>query len=241
MPRRRRNRRRGNSSRNSGSAATTEQSDGETENVTQSSGGENDNPTPNVALPQVSEYLTESGGSFHTIDSSTVSLANDIQSLINDYGQRLQLLSERKGNLMQTSRNVRAEFDERLDKLQKELTEKVQQNYRDERKRLELKMQQCAAMQSNMDAARASAELAMTSGDPHEVIASYKKGMEAMKQSQDTMEELKKTHSNVKITHKLDAEGFENGGLSLGTIEVTRTKREFPQIASESEPAGGEK
>ncbi|XP_021348008.1 uncharacterized protein LOC110446975 [Mizuhopecten yessoensis] len=230
---------------------TTEPSGGETENTTEPSGVETgtsatyvetdgNGDTEATATP-VSESFSETMSAFGGIDSSAATIARDIEALINDYGRRLRLLSNRKGHLLETTRNLRTEFDERLDKLQKELTDKVNQTYSEEKKQLETKIEKCAAIKSDMDDARVSTEKAMASNDPVGIITSYQKGTEAIKASQDTIEELKQTHSNLKVTHKFDTspENFASNGLNLGTIEVTRTKREFPIASNDSKPAEG--
>ncbi|XP_033752858.1 uncharacterized protein LOC117336448 [Pecten maximus] len=243
MPRGRKNRRKGNGSNGNNSSGSQQPS----AEPTEPSGEETENPTTvtdveiagssgaDVSATPVLENRDSDG----QVENSAASLASDIEALISDYGRRLQLLSDHKGHLLQTSQNLRAEFDERLDKLQQELTDRVHQNVREQRNQIQAKMEQCLSMKSEMEAARASTEAALASDDPVQVITSYQRGIEAVKQSKNVIEEMKQSHETVRITHEFDvnSEDFMSDGLTLGTIKVTRTKEGFPELPIDSDPS----
>lgn len=260
MPRGRKNRRRRNNNSNWGSqqssTETTEQSGQETENSTADVETVNtacaeapatpemipdlDNLTENQNADDSSESilanLTDHPNAVGQVENTASSLVSEIEGLISDYGRRLQLLSDTKGHLLQTAENVKKEFDERLHRLKNDLTDKLHRNVEEEHLKLRTKMEQCKAMQSEMEAAKEEHDAAIESNDPIRVIMAYNRSTEALKQNNEMMKEMKRTHEFVKIKHKIDREDFRREGLSLGRIEVTREKREFPVPGIESDP-----
>ncbi|XP_021378637.1 probable E3 ubiquitin-protein ligase TRIM8 [Mizuhopecten yessoensis] len=165
------------------------------------------------------------------LNTSLKKTTEAIELLITEFGEQLQTLLEDQDTGLKSLADLRQQIDTRLDVMQKNITDELIANYKEEKYDLEMSMQKCERLMFSIQSTIESSGKAIQRNDSVDTILLYQRGQAEVKSYEDLVTEMRKNFTTVRIKHIVDPNLLtldKDSPLSMGNIKMEKTPSRLP-------------
>ncbi|XP_021349687.1 E3 ubiquitin/ISG15 ligase TRIM25-like [Mizuhopecten yessoensis] len=148
--------------------------------------------------------------------------------LVKDFDEQLQTIIQNQEIALQSITDLRQKVDKRLDKLQKDVTDKLIMLFKEEKGNMEASSRQCERLLNSMRNTLKSSVTAAEWNDAIEAIVLYQRGQAEVESCKALVTEMSKSFTSVSINHQIVPRLVTLGDEAMGTIVVGKQPRCIP-------------
>ncbi|XP_069101450.1 LOW QUALITY PROTEIN: tripartite motif-containing protein 2-like [Argopecten irradians] len=154
--------------------------------------------------------------------------------LIKDVEEQLQFMTEDQVIALDSLTDLRAKINERLDKLQKELTDKLTAAFKEETESLDISKHKCERLMLAMQMTLASSQDSALKEDTVGTISLFQRGQAEVESCKNLVQGLETSSSTTRMRHeyKPDIMALDTtNSLSMGKIIIHKQQKRLPSTA----------
>ncbi|OWF52050.1 uncharacterized protein LOC110448282 [Mizuhopecten yessoensis] len=155
-------------------------------------------------------------------------VAEAMEYLTEDIKNQTEHLGNGRDLVMKQMTDLRQKFEERLNKLQLDLTNELTIAYKEEKQKLDGMLHKCERMCNGIKTTQVLSEADVIQKDDIQMLSLLQRGSMEIKSCQDLIAQLADTFTTVDLKLDHDDEEMMNNSLILGRLNVTRTRWNIP-------------
>ncbi|XP_033726354.1 tripartite motif-containing protein 2-like [Pecten maximus] len=154
--------------------------------------------------------------------------AEVVDFIVKDFDEQLQNLVQNQETALQSITALRQKVDKRLNKLQKDVTDKLIASFKEEKRNTEASLRQCERLMNSMLNTMKSSVTAVEGNDHIETIVLYQRGQAEVESCKALITDMRKSYTSVSIKHHC-ASGLHNvNDDAMGKIIIKKQPRRIP-------------
>ncbi|XP_033730079.1 uncharacterized protein LOC117319365 [Pecten maximus] len=156
--------------------------------------------------------------------------------IVKDFDEQLQTLVQNQEIALQSITDLREKVDNRLNTLQKDVTDKLIASFKEEKINMEASLRQCERLMNSMLNTMKSSVTAVEGNDHIETIVLYQRGQAEVESCKALITDMRKSYTSVSIKHHV-VSGLGNlDEDAMGKIIIEKQSRRFPGIQGDLKP-----
>ncbi|XP_021377878.1 E3 ubiquitin-protein ligase TRIM56-like [Mizuhopecten yessoensis] len=176
------------------------------------------------------EYLQKlkAGSQLEEMEMALKKGVQAMTSLVKDFDEQLKTMVQKQEIALQSIKELRQSVEEQLNKLQKDVTDKLITLFKEEKGNLEASSRQCERLMNNMVNTMKSSVTAAEENDTFDAIVLYQRGQAEVESCKALVMEMNKSFTSVSINHHVVPRLVTLGDEAMGKIVIERQRRCFP-------------
>ncbi|XP_021377843.1 tripartite motif-containing protein 2-like [Mizuhopecten yessoensis] len=176
------------------------------------------------------EYLQKikAGSQLEEMEMALKKGAQAMTSLVKGFDEQIQTMVQNQEIALQSIKDLRQSVEEQLNKLQKDVTDKLITLFKEEKGNLEASSRQCERLMNSMVNTMKSSVTAAEENDTIEAIVLYQRGQAEVESCKALVKEISKSFTSISINHRIVPRLVTLGDEAMGKIVIDRQRRCFP-------------
>ncbi|XP_021377877.1 transcription intermediary factor 1-beta-like [Mizuhopecten yessoensis] len=176
------------------------------------------------------EYLQKlkAGSQLEEMEMALKKGAQAMTSLVKDFDEQIKTMVQNQEIALQSIKDLRQSVDEQLNKLQKDVTDKLITLFKEEKGNMEVSSRQCERLMNSMVNTMKSSVTAAVENDTINAIMLYQRGQAEVESCKALVTEISKSFTSVSIKHQIVPRLVTLGDDAMGKIVIERQRRSFP-------------
>ncbi|OWF42513.1 probable E3 ubiquitin-protein ligase MID2 [Mizuhopecten yessoensis] len=159
--------------------------------------------------------------------------------LVKEFGEELDNLVKNQDMALQSITDLRKRLDNRLDKLQKDITDDLIRSVKEEKNLIQNSMSLCQRLTTAMQSTMMLSSKAVERNDDIEAILLHQRGQMEEMTCRDLVKVLKKSFTSVSIKHEVDP-SIASINNAFGKVVILKQPKPFPDMLGfVATPLGG--
>ncbi|XP_021377862.1 uncharacterized protein LOC110465969 [Mizuhopecten yessoensis] len=176
------------------------------------------------------EYLQKlkTGSQLEEMEMALKKGAHAMTSLLKDFDEQIQSMVQNQEIALQSIKALRQSVEEQLNKLQKDVTDKLITMFKEEKGNMEASSRQCERLMNSMFNTQKSSVTAAEGNNAIETIVLYQRGQAEVESCKALVTEMSKSFRFVSIKHQIVHRMVTIGDDAMGKIIIERQQRFLP-------------
>ncbi|XP_021377874.1 uncharacterized protein LOC110465978 [Mizuhopecten yessoensis] len=176
------------------------------------------------------EYLQKlkAGSQLEEMEMALKKGTQAMTSLVKDFDEQIQTMVQNQEIALQSIKDLRQSVEEQLNKLQKDVTDKLITLFKEEKGNIEASLRQCERLINSMVNTMKLSVTAAEGNDAIEAIVLYQRGQAEVESCKVLVKEISKSFTSVIINHHIVPRLETLGDEAMGKIVIERQRRCFP-------------
>ncbi|XP_021363823.1 E3 ubiquitin/ISG15 ligase TRIM25-like [Mizuhopecten yessoensis] len=178
--------------------------------------------------------MLKTGSQLADMQAALKNGAEVMDSLVKDFDEQLQTMIQNQEIALQSITDLRQKVDKRLDKLQKDVTDKLVMLFKEEKGNMEVSSRQCERLMNSMLNTWKSSVTVVEGNDAIEMVVLYQRGQAEVESCKALVTEMRKSFTSVSINHHIVPRLVTIGDEAMGKIVFGKQPRCIPGSQSGS-------
>ncbi|OWF44154.1 E3 ubiquitin-protein ligase TRIM56-like [Mizuhopecten yessoensis] len=176
------------------------------------------------------QYLQKlkAGSQLEEMEMALKKGAQAMTSLVKDFDEQLQTMVQNQEIALKSIKDLRQSVEEQLNKLQKDVTDRLITLFKEEKGNMEASSRQCERLVNSMLNTMRLSVTAAEGNDTIEAIVLYQRGQAEVESCKALVTEMNKSFTSVSIKHQIVPRLVTLGDDAIGKIVIERQRRCLP-------------